>query len=56
MTYENILREISLKENVSVEEIEREMQTAINAAGLDCTAKEFIEITSFFVNERRYIV
>ncbi len=55
MSYKKMLKQLAIKENVSVKEIENEMQAAINNAGLDCTVKDFIEITSFFINKRRYI-
>ncbi len=55
MRYKEILKKLSIKENVSVKEIECEMQAAINNAGLDCSAKEFIETISFFIAKRRYI-
>lgn len=56
MTYEKNLKQLAIKENTSEKEIENAMQRAINMAGLDCSPKEFIEITSFFINKRRYIV
>ncbi len=46
MKYEKIIRQIALKENISEKEVEQEMQSAIDAAGLDCTVKEFIKIMS----------
>lgn len=55
MKYEKILKQLAEKENVTVKEIENEMQMSLNDTGLDCTPKEFIEIVSFFVNKRRYI-
>lgn len=45
MNYNKILREIAKKENVSVKEVEREMQKAIDLTGLNCSAKKFIETT-----------
>ena len=46
MNYNNILKQISEQENISIKEIETEMQNAINLAGLDCSAKEFVEKVS----------
>lgn len=46
MNYNEILRQLAIKENVSVKEIEKEMKTAIKSAGLDCSVKEFIETTT----------
>ena len=43
MKYKQIIRQIAFKENISVKEVEQEMQLAINAAGLECTVQEFIE-------------
>ena len=55
MKYNEILRQIAIKENVSVESVENEMQIAIKFAGLDCSVKEFIETTASMI-KRRYIV
>lgn len=52
MTYKKILRQLALKENISVKEIESEMQAAIDYAGLDCSVKEFIEITTKMIKEK----
>lgn len=52
MTYKKMLRQLALKENVSVKEIESEMQSAIDYAGLDCSIKEFIEIMSKLIKEK----
>ncbi len=52
MTYNEILKHLSDKENVSVKEIENEMVTALRSAGLDCSAKEFIEKTVTLVKEK----
>ena len=46
MNYQEIIKQLAEKENVSVKEIEKEMQTAINYAGLDCSAEEFIKTVS----------
>ena len=52
MNYNQILKQIAVKENVSVKEVEKEMQAAIKAAGLDCSPKEFIETTALLVREK----
>lgn len=52
MTYKKMLRQLALKENVSVKEIESEMQSAIYYAGLDCSIKEFIEMMSKLIKEK----
>lgn len=52
MTYKKMLRQLALKENVSVKEIESEMKAAIDYAGLNCSVKEFIEITTKLINEK----
>ena len=49
------IKAIGKKEKLTTKEVENEIQKALCSAGLDCTAKEFIEITSFFINKRRYI-
>ena len=43
MKYVDILKEIANRENVSVKEVETEMRKAIEAAGYDCSVREFIE-------------
>lgn len=52
MTYKKMLKELARRENTSINEIEKEMQAAIDFAGLDCSVKEFIEITSRIINEK----
>ena len=42
MKYKQILKQISLKENVSVKEVEAEMKKALVAAGVNCSVKKFI--------------
>ncbi len=44
MRYEQILKELAQKENVSVEEIENEMELAISFSGLKCSPKDLITI------------
>lgn len=52
MNYNRILKQIAAKENISVKEVEREMEIAIRAAGLDCSPKEFIEKTALLVRKK----
>ncbi len=52
MNYKEILRSLALKENTSAEEIENEMKAAINSTGLECSVKEFIELTTALLKER----
>ena len=56
MKYKEILRQLAIQENVSEKEIEKEMQLAIKAAGLNTTPKEFIEKATKQVEKRLYIV
>ena len=56
MGYYDVLRKIAIKENISVEEVENEMKMAIALAGLDCSVKEFVEVTAASIIKRRYIV
>ncbi len=56
MKYREILKAISKKENVSINEIEREMENALALAGIECSAKEFIEKAAQSINNRLYIV
>lgn len=51
MTYKKILKKLSIKENIPEKEIENEIQKALSGAGLDCSAKEFIETISFFIEK-----
>ena len=55
MRYEDVLKVLAVKNGATEKEIENEMQLALKLAGLECTAKEFINDVSFFVNKRRYI-
>ena len=52
MRYKEILKELAFRENVSEKEIEAEMNEAIRAAGLECSAKEFIEGVVDFLKEK----
>ncbi|MBP3390613.1 MAG: hypothetical protein J6L58_02870 [Clostridia bacterium] len=56
MKYKKLLKELSAKNNIPVKQLEKEMQNAINAAGLDCTVKEFIEKGTELIKQRLYIV
>ena len=51
MSYEDILKQIAIKENVSIEEVESEMKMAIKFAGLNCSVKDFIETTASLIKE-----
>ena len=51
MKYNEILKQISIKENVPVKQIEQEMKTALKAAGITCSVKEFIQRTSIAVKD-----
>ena len=55
MNYRKILKELSAKENVPIKELEKEMQTAIKAAGLDYTVKQFIKEGTKLAKQRLYI-
>ena len=46
MTYKKIIKKLAEKENVSVNQIEKEMNEAMKFTSLDCSAKEFISFTS----------
>lgn len=46
MNYKKILREIAKKEGVSVQEVRREMNAALRTAGVNASAKHFIEKTA----------
>ncbi len=43
MNYSEVLKQLSIKENISVTELENEMKKAINAAGLNCSVEDFIK-------------
>lgn len=55
MRYEDIIKQLAINENVSVEKIEEEMEKALSFTDLNCTAKEFIEITSTIIINKDYI-
>lgn len=54
MKYKKIIRQIALKENISEKAVEQEMQSAIYAAGLDCSVQEFIKIMSLNIKKTIY--
>lgn len=54
MNYQKILKQLAKKENVSEQEIEKEMQNALYYAGLDCSAEEFIKSVSEIASETIY--
>ena len=56
MSYDEILKQIANSENISVEEVEREMKAAIKCSGLDCSVKEFIEMAANIAKDRLNIV
>lgn len=51
MKYKQILKQLSIKENVSVKEIEKEMKAAIETAGLNCSVKEFLKTTTTIIKD-----
>ena len=51
MNYQQIINHLAEKENVSVHEIEEEMQKAINGAGLNCSPNDFIKTIAGFINK-----
>ena len=51
MKYKEILKQLSIKENVPVAEIEKEMKNAIKLAGLNCSVKEFLQTTTAFIKD-----
>lgn len=54
MKYKEILKQISKKEGISTREIEKEMKCALDIAGLNCSPKEFIRITSASLGKTIY--
>ncbi len=51
MKYKEILKELSVKENTSPKNIEREMEFALKLAGLDCSVKKFLDSVIFLLNK-----
>ncbi len=51
MKYKEILKQLAIKENVTEKEIEKEMQLAINLAGLNCSVEEFIKTSSKLIKD-----
>ena len=56
MNYKKILKQLATKENVPEKEIEKEMELAISLAGLDCSARKFIDVATKTIEKRLYIV
>lgn len=52
MNYSQILKSIAEKENISVQDAEKEMQLALAYSGLDCSVKEFIKAASKLITEK----
>ncbi|MBQ7288987.1 MAG: hypothetical protein IJW78_04585 [Clostridia bacterium] len=52
MNYDEILRYLANKNNVTIKEVENEMKEEISLAGLNCSVKEFIETTSILLKEK----
>ena len=55
MNYKKLMKELSKKENIPVKQLEKEMQNAILAAGLNCSVKEFIKTGTNLAKKRLYI-
>jgi len=55
MTYRDVVKVLSEKEQVSEKEIEREMRKAIQYAGFTCSPQIFIEKVTTLVVEKDYI-
>ena len=49
MNYEEIVRQIAQKENVPQHEVKHEIELALNSAGLDCNAEDFIELMAAII-------
>ncbi len=56
MKYKEILRTIAEKEGISTKQVEKEMLIALKIAGINISAKEFIETTASKLKNRLYIV
>ena len=56
MKYKKILKSLSKKEGVTVKQLEAEMKSALTAAGLSCSVKDFIINGTKLAKERLYIV
>ena len=52
MKYKDILKQLACQEKTTITEIEKEMQVAIDCAGLDCSVKEFIELSCQIIKEK----
>ena len=55
MRYEDILKKIAERENVSVDDVEKEMKLAIAYSGLNCSVDEFIKTTASLIAQKDYI-
>ena len=56
MKYKEILEQIAKKEKISPAQVEKEMELALKAAGINCGVKKFLEITATAAQNRLYIV
>ncbi len=56
MNYRDIVKQIARQEQISEEEVEEDMKAALGMAGLDCSAREFIENAALLCQKGRYIV
>ena len=54
MNYKKLLKRLSAQEKLPAKELEREMQAAISAAGLNCTVEEFIKTGTRLTKETIY--
>jgi len=52
MRYSNILQKLAEKESVPIQTIEDSIQSAIRAAGLDCTPEQFIETAASLIAKK----
>ncbi len=55
MTYRDIVKALSKKEQVSQKQIEREMKKAIRNAGLNCSPQALIEKVAMLATREDYI-
>ena len=42
MRYDDIISELAIKENISKEEVNREMSAALSDAGIECSVEYFV--------------
>ena len=52
MSYKNTIKEIAKREKTTAKDIEFEMQRALELAGINCSAKDFVKTVTRMIKEK----